>query len=158
MVPAQDASNLLVRHHMSQDIPEGWTLWPTLQAGKEFRRKEGLATVRAKVWGMAFLKMWDSTGIQGWVHERSGRLLSKEMWGKVYGGMETAATATGLFWIKLPSTPVRQRTCSVPVGGPGSAVLVKMTQTWLHHGGISIYQGQGRPMTINPNPESEMFR
>lgn len=51
---------------MSQDIPEGWTLWPTLQAGKEFRRKEGLATVQVRVWSVASLKMWDSTGIKGW--------------------------------------------------------------------------------------------
>lgn len=41
-------------------------MWPTLQAGKEFRRNEGLATVQVRVWSVASLKMWDSTGIKGW--------------------------------------------------------------------------------------------
>lgn len=109
--------------------------------------------MRAKVWDMAFLKMWDSTGIKGWVHERRGRLPSKEIGGKVHGGMGTAATAIAY----LNKSSLNTYSCSVPVGGPVSAVLVKMTQTWLHHGGISIYQGQGRPRMINHNPESEMF-
>lgn len=41
-------------------------LWLTQRAGKEFRRKEGPTTVRARVWSMAVLKTWNSTGIKGW--------------------------------------------------------------------------------------------
>ena len=45
---------------------------------------------------MAFLKTWDSTGIKGWVRGGVGGVwfLSKEIQGKVHGGMETAVTAT----------------------------------------------------------------
>ena len=68
-------------------------------------------------------------------------------------GMGTAATAIAY----LNKSSLNTYSCSVPVGGPGSAVLVKMTRTWLHHGGISIYQGQDRLMMINHNPGSEMF-